>query len=237
MNTNYDQKLMENEFYSRFHPEYLPYVGDNYDKTKILLCGESNYIDDSNSDLSDDVLRLIESPEWYTTDSRDSEKLPSEGCIDWCQNRDIIVSCLRDKKNGDSIPRSFYMYINPAKVFLDVFPQIGNSWDAFTYFASMNYYQKPARKTGKSIEPTQFDNQFAVDNLCRVVKVLKPETIIFLSKKSFLAFKDSEPEELKDMYIGVCAHPTCAWWNRDDGRHGREVFKNIIKERVSIILP
>lgn len=46
MNTNYDRALMEIEFFGRFHPEYLPYVGDNYVKTKILLLGESNYIDE-----------------------------------------------------------------------------------------------------------------------------------------------------------------------------------------------
>lgn len=235
LNTNYDNEFNKIEFFDRFHPEYLPYVGDNYDKTKLLLCGESNYIDESN--LSADVIRLIESPDWYTTDSRDQNKLPYAGCIGWCNNREIINSVLDNKQNRKSISKSHYMYINPAKVFLDVFPQIGNSWDAFTYFASMNYYQKPASKTGKSIEATQHDNQFAADNLLRVINVLKPETIIFLSKKSLWAFKASEPNDLKNIFIGSCAHPTSPWWNRNDGDFGREAFKNIIQERVTISLP
>ncbi|KNZ40613.1 hypothetical protein [Acetobacterium bakii] len=230
---DYDNEFKKIEFYGRFHPEYLPYVGKNYDKTKILLCGESNYI--KESELEPDEIQLIKSTEWYTTNSGDKEKLPDENCIDWCQNRKIISSALSGKKNGDSIPRAHYnMYIKPAIVFLDIFPQIGNPWDAYTYFASMNYYQKPAVRTGKSIESTIEDNQFAAANLSRVVNVLKPETIIFLSKKSYRAFKANEPDELKELDIDACAHPTCAWWNRDNGNHGRELFKKIIKKRITI---
>lgn len=232
MNTNYDAELEKIEFYGQFHHEYLPYVGDNYDKTKILLLGESNYIDEVN--LSGDVISLIQSPEWYTTDSRDEEKLPGEGCIDWCHNRKIINDTLEKKKNGQSTSPAHNMYINPAKAFSEVFPQVANPWDAFTYFASMNYFQKPATKTGKSIVPKLEDQQFAVANLCHVVSVLKPETIIFLSKKAFWSYKANIPVELKELYIKPCAHPTCAWWNRDNGKHGREVFKNIIKERMTI---
>lgn len=233
MNT-YDDELEKIPFYGRFHPEYLPFVGENYDKTKILLCGESNYIDTSNPKLSADVMQLIESPDWYTTDS---EKLPYERCIEWCNNRDIINNTLERKKNGKSVSPAHNMYINPAKAFLEVFPQIVNPWDAYTYFASMNYFQKPASKKGQSIEQTVEDNQFAADNLCRVVRVLKPETIIFLSKKSYWAFKANEPDELKELYIKACAHPTCVWWNDKKGNHGREVFKKIIKDRVTITLP
>ena len=234
MNTNYDSELKKIEFYDRYHPEYLPYVGDNYDKSKILLLGESNYVDADN--LSADVISLIESPEWYTTDARDEEKLPSEGCIDWCQNRDIINSALNGKQNGFSLPRSHYnMYIKPANIVSEVFPQIANPWDAFSYFASMNYFQKPATKSGKSIEQMLEDDQFAVSNLCRVVSVLKPETIIFLSKKAHWSFEANKPEELKELYIDACAHPPCAWWNRDNGKHGREKFKTIITERVTIV--
>lgn len=233
MNKNYDSELKRIEFYERYHPEYLPYVGDNYDKTKILLLGESNYVDADN--LSADVLRLIESPKWYTTDSRDEEKLPSEGCIDWCHNRDIINGTLDRKKNGQKTSPAHNMYINPAKALIEVFPQVAKPWDAFTYFASMNYFQKPATKTGKSIEPKLEDKQFAATNLCHVVSVLKPETIIFLSKKAFWAFEANKQEELKELYIKACAHPTCAWWNRDNGKHGRVKFKEIITKRVSIL--
>lgn len=231
----YDDQLKKIEFYGKFHPEYLPYIGENYDKTKILLCGESNYIDEGK--LSDAVIELIKSSDWYTTDSSDKEKLPDEDCIDWCQNRRIINSALNGRQNGIPLPPSHYnMYIKPVKAFLDIFPQIGNTWDAYTYFASMNYFQKPASEKGQSIKQTLEDEQFAAINLNRVVNVLKPETIIFLSKKAYGAFKANQPDELKDVYIGACAHPTCPWWNRAEGKHGREAFKTIIKERASASL-
>lgn len=232
MNTSYDNELKRIEFYDRYHPEYLPYVGDNYDKSKVLLLGESNYIDESNPLLSADVLRLIDSSLWYTTAS---EKLPKNGCIDWCHNRNIINDTLEKKKNGQKTSPAHNMYINPAKAFIEVFPQIANPWDAFSYFASMNYFQKPATKTGRSIKPKLEDEQFAAANLCHVVSVLKPETIIFLSKKALWAFEANEPEELKKLYIEACAHPTCAWWNRKNGEYGREAFKKIILERVTIL--
>lgn len=234
MNTSYDNELKKIEFYDRYHPEYLPYVGDNYDKTGVLLLGESNYVDADN--LSADVIRLIKSPEWYTTDSRDEEKLPSEGCIDWCHNRAIINGTLDNKKKGLKTSPAHNMYINPAKAFIEVFPQVTNPWDAFTYFASMNYFQKPTPEKGQSFELTIEDNLFAADNLRRVVKDLKPETIIFLSKKSYWAFKANEPEELKELYIKASVHPNCAWWNDKKGNHGWEDFKNINRERVTCAL-
>lgn len=61
------------------------------------------------------------------------------------------------------------MYIKPAKVFLDIFPQIENPWNAYSYFASMNYFQKPASKKGQSIKQTIEDEQFAAINLSHVV--------------------------------------------------------------------
>ena len=234
MNESYDNELKKIEFYDRYHPEYLPYVGDNYDKTGVLLLGESNYIDETNPDLTADVLRLIDSSLWYTTAS---EKLPKDGCIDWCNNRYLIVEeTFEKKKKGQRTSPAHNMYLNPAKAFIEVFPQVANTWDAFTYFASMNYFQKPATKTGKSISQKKEDEQFAAANLCHVVSVLKPETIIFLSKKAHWAFEAHKPAELNELYIGACAHPACAWWNRDNGKHGRERFKEIITKRVKIIL-
>ncbi|MEL7660375.1 hypothetical protein [Acetobacterium wieringae] len=231
MNTSYDNELKKIEFYGRFHPEYLPYVGDNYEKSKVLLLGESNYIDETNPGLTAEVLRLIDSSLWYTTAS---EYLPKDGCIDWCHNRNIINDTLEKKKNGQKTSPAHNMYINPAKAFVEVFPQVANTWDAFSYFASMNYFQKPATKTGKSISQKKEDEQFAAANLCHIVSVLKPETIIFLSKKAHWAFEANETAELKELYIDACAHPTCAWWNRDKGERGREKFKKIISERITI---
>jgi len=230
---DYDVDLKKNVFYGRFHPEYLPYIGKNYSKTKILLLGESNYVDKEY--LSAEVIQLINSTAWYATDSRDEEKLPYDRCIEWCDNREIIKYTFEGKKNGTSVSKAHNMYINPAKAFLEVFPKIGHPWVAFSYFASMNYFQKPTTEKGQSFEPTIEDNLFAADNLRQVVNVLQPETIIFLSKKAHWAFEAHKPAELNELYIDACAHPTCAWWNRDNGKHGREKFKTIITERVTIV--
>lgn len=116
--------------------------------------------------LDNDVIQRIKSFDWYITDSGDKEKLPDDNCISWCNNRDIINSALSGNHNGFSLPRAHYnMYIKPAKALLEVFPKIGEPSDAYTYFASMNYYQKPASKKGQSIEATAEDNQFATENL------------------------------------------------------------------------
>ncbi|MEL7660376.1 hypothetical protein [Acetobacterium wieringae] len=234
MNTNYDRELMEIEFYDRFHPEFMPYVGDNYEKAKILLCCEEPFVDGNK--LSADVVRLIESPDWYTTVSSVRDKLPYEDCIEFCQNRVIINDMMMTKENGKKTDVAHNLYLNPAKIFREVFPQIENPWDAFSYFAWMNYFQKPATKFVKNLIPVPHDCQFAVDNLCRVVNVLKPKLIIFLSKTSFQALKTNMPDDLRDMTIRACAHPTGPWWSRDYGRVGREAFRNIIKEHATIEL-
>lgn len=43
MNYNYDNDLNELVFF-KMHPDYLPFIGDAFDKYRILIVGESHYI-------------------------------------------------------------------------------------------------------------------------------------------------------------------------------------------------
>ena len=49
MNKKYDAKFKEVPFYE-IHPEYIPFVGNEYDTYRILLIGESHYIEQKNDE-------------------------------------------------------------------------------------------------------------------------------------------------------------------------------------------
>lgn len=47
-NVNYYDKLKNIEFF-KIHPELIPYVGEKFDKYKILHVGESHYINQNEN--------------------------------------------------------------------------------------------------------------------------------------------------------------------------------------------
>ena len=57
---DYDNELSRVLHYA-FHPEMIPFVGKHYPDARILLVGESHYLD-----LSDQE-RILDVAKWYTT--------------------------------------------------------------------------------------------------------------------------------------------------------------------------
>ena len=223
----YDDKLnkIHGAFFGNIHPELLPYIGKNYEKTKILLVGESHYVDDSKEYSFED---------WYTVPVE--EKHPLSEYKKWFDTRQTIARFINGEYNGVEAGRgNRRMFENPLKVFHDYAKNSisDNGKEDFCYFAFMNFFQRPASKNGKSIKNTDNDNKIANEILTEVIKITKPETVIFLSKKAHKTYKKFYGTSLPcDVRVEAVAHPTCMWWNREEGKYGHKKFAAILEETL-----
>lgn len=206
-NTAYDTELMQIPHY-QVHPEMMPFVGEHYKKGEsILLVGESHYIKDI--DKASKSHRFYYENLWY------SVKLPIDfPCVTWFTTRDVIHRfqvCRRSKSSS--------MFRNPAKAAAESWKleSITDS-EVFGAFAFMNFFQRPAEKEGDSIHNNHSDNQNALDVLIAVISIIKPQKVIFLSKKSYEVYKECAGNTLvTNDYIDYVDHPTCAAWHTENG--------------------
>lgn len=199
--TQYDDQLREIPHY-QVHPEMLPFVGKHYPNTRILLVGESHYLE------SCDTSKFSKPEEWYHT--------PFEAYqFDYPGNfntRYVIHKYLIKDRS-----RSHSMFRNPAKTLIEAWnlTNVDDS-EAFCAFAFMNYFQRPEVKTGQSIKIEKNDEDVAFKTFCRVVDILQPQMIVVLSQKSYeTCFSGGLNSNFQ--IIEYTAHPTCSYWNGSDG--------------------
>lgn len=199
--TDYDYALAAIPHYS-YHPEMMPFVGRHYPKTRILLVGESHYLDEKDRDRISDITK------WYSTRTGDYEF-----CYPGFFNtRSVVHSfliCRRSKAHS--------IFRNPANALIHAWAlnDVSDS-EAFCAFAFMNYYQRPACVYGKSIVDEEADNKSAYENLKNVISALKPHITIFLSKKAYLAYS-GQRDATKDPDAAYVNHPTCSGWHNENG--------------------
>ena len=207
---DYDDQLKHLDHY-KIHPEMLPYIGRNYPQVKILILGESHYAStEDEKKISDD---------WYNTPLDKNFNKPW-----WFNTRHVVNNYLCGRRS-----KAHSMFRNPAKALIEAWKlEKVNDSEAFTAFAFMNYFQRPADRKGESIQAKSLDNEKAYINLREVVKVIKPQKIIFLSQKAFNAFRalSESDEKLYDVdYIEWTDHPTSKYWN---SCNGKEKLKSIL---------
>ena len=225
MNTNYDAALKQikcagadRAFYGELHPELMPYVGDNYDKTGILLVGESHYVE--NADQAE-----FNALDWYNNPVPEEVENPFRKYISWFDTRKVIRRYMEHERG-----KGHKIFSDPAKCLMELKPEIENDCEAFTYYAFMNYFQRPALEEGKSINADENDKKYAADLFDKVLEVIKPKTVVFLSKKAYWDYMEwGKPTEGHKLYS--VSHPTSPWWyrNNNNGECGRQSFKKILE--------
>ena len=207
--TVYDNELRQIIHYKN-HQEMLPFIGKKYSITRILLLGESHYVCPKDKD------KILDN--WYEqeVDSRFEEPW-------WFNTRHVVNNYLCRRRS-----KAHSMFGNPAKALIEAWGlKDVNDSEAFTAFAFMNYFQRPAVRKGKSIIANEMDKKKAFENLKAVVNVIKPLKVIFLSRKAFMAFSEFG-EKLEGVEcIGWTKHPTSKYWNDCDGK---DKFKKIVDE-------
>ena len=211
---DFDNQFLTIQVYKK-HPSLLPYIGRHYNDTRILLLGESHYLDSEE----DETAKKMEN--WYSTHTKDFKfKYPEN--LDTRLVINNYLNCRRSKAHS--------MFRKPAEALIEAWNLYDvNDSEAFTSFAFMNYFQRPEANSGKSINLNEEDKTVAYETLNKVIKIIEPKLILFLSKKAYDSYKESSGgnvgENIKFVY-----HPTSKFWNEDNGNDKAvQYFKGIPK--------
>ena len=164
MSTCYDSSFLSLPFYSS-HSYMLPFVGDDYDSPKhkkLLLVGESHYVPEGSTVHHN-------ANAWYN-----GIPVLNQEEQDWCNTRGTRE--WKSGRFGKEVDRCLNL----------VLPTGENGWQQV---ASLNYFLRPADDR-QSIEDLwnscggkDLDREFAIKNFIRVLEILKPDLIVFLSSK------------------------------------------------------
>ena len=243
MNTKYDEKFQKLEWFKR-HPQFLPFIGDNYDKYKILQIGESHYISGKKEDDGFDIYYFRD--RWWN-DACENLVAQYGTCFN---TRKVVEYCLNGGKSG-----AYNIFYNPLKSFGEVvldeeIKQIDqNNKQLYHHFAFMNFYQMPSLHKGlkfwislKNLAKDEGNSDLAkeifrkcveesIKVVDEVIDILDPNIIVFTSISARDAYKGVEYPELNGKYkddkrVIYTQHPCCSHWYRS----GKKSFEEKLKE-------
>mgnify|MGYP000888109008 FL=1 len=204
----YDNKLLEINFYknSKTHRLMLPYIGSEYEKYKVLIVGESHYLGEDN-----DREKVKDFKKWFT--DKNEIKLIKPEYI----NTRWVVKEHCDNNNK----QPFFSMIKKEIINVEKF------WDKVSF---MNFFIVPSINGSREIEVLKDMKEKSLENFENVLDVIKPNYILFLSKKSYCIFEKSNSKYLKNTF--GFGHPSSPWWSRKrkDGKKYKEEFKEKIEE-------
>ncbi len=214
--TKYDNDFNKIPFYKKY-PEYLPFIGKKFDEnSKILLLGESHYLPKSS------VVHKNPS-NWY----KGSNSLLSGEEPLWINTRRVVNNIHgKNKPIPQKWKRSRTIYRNIEKALIESgLPVVDN---LFCNLAFMNSFQRPAEVTGESIDVHPIDIEESAKVINRVIEIIKPEHICFVSSKA----SKSLVKHLKvNFEIDTVSHPASVWWNRESRKGiSRELFIQLMRE-------
>jgi len=216
MTTKYDTELQKIVEHYKHYPKMIPWIGENYSssKTKILFVGESHY-------LPMDITAHHDVDKWYLGKVKSSIK-EDRGI----NTRNVIERFVTSKKTK----KSHHIFLNMGEVLKG---EEHSAKSIYYHIAFMNFFQRPAEKTGGSIQVKQKDIDVANDTLIKVIKTIKPDIIIMGSQK---AYKHLDKEDFNELSIPLIQtpHPASAWWNRRSKKYanlsGKEALIKALKE-------
>ena len=228
----------------QIHPTLLPHVGEQYDKFRIALIGESHYLQDLQEGKKYPP-KASDYVDWY--DSRIPHGIDDETWKKYegyFNTRDMI----RQFVDGDDIK----LLKLPAEMFADVLSETHHAkTDSPCKLlagccAFFQYFQRPSLPkvhnglSWKQLVPDEGQKTFAI--VKEVLDILKPNLVFIISKKSSDAFKywckreyDNIPENIYFLY-----HTGYGQWNRKDrlvkGTTSGELFRSILCEYMKEII-
>ena len=204
----YDNKLLEIDFYknSRIHKLMLPYIGSEYEKYKVLIVGESHYLG-----KDDDREKVKDFNKWLA--DKNEIKLMNE---EYINTRKVV-----EKHCSNNNKQPFFSNIKKEIINIEKF------WDKVSF---MNFFIVPSINGSRTIAVSKDIEEKSLENFENVLDVIKPNYILFLSKKSYYIFEKSNSKYLKNTFS--FGHPSSPWWSRKrkDGKKYKEEFKEKIEE-------
>ena len=218
----YDIEFANNDFLKR-HPECLPFIGEKYDDSRLLLIGESHYIPKK-------AICYVNRSDFYDISYDDLEDGEYKG---WINTRSVFENRVYNRVDFKNF------FSNPATEIAKIInntnsPSKEQRISAMHQYAFINYFKRPAYDRGKTIRGlTDNDYKYAYEITRYIISVLKPKLIIFLSRKAYYAFCDMRKQDdvlIPESMVKSVSHPSCCWWHRKrkDGKCAREDFSNYI---------
>ena len=209
INKNFDDKLKEIEFYknSETHQFMLPYVGSDYEEYRVLLVAESHYLGNE-----EDRKKVVDFQKWY--EGKESISLSKPGHI---KTREVVNAWFTD---GNGLFKRIEKELESLKIDIKYF------WERVSF---MNFFIVPSTNGSRGIYSTKEVEEKSLNNFEQVIKILKPNYILFLSKKSYYIFaaRKSDYFNITDTFD----HPASIWWyrKRKDGRKSKDKFREKIE--------
>ena len=211
INEHYDSELKEIEFYknSIVHQLMLPYIGFNYQEHRVLLVAESHYLGNE-----EDRKKVANFKKWY--EDKGDITLSQEGYIN---TRKVVKQWF---SNGNGLFQKIEKELENASIDIKYF------WERIAF---MNFFIVPSTNGSREIYSTKEVEEKSLSNFEQVIKILKPNYILFLSKRSYYIFEKKNSEYLNK--TSSFSHPTSIWWyrKRKDGKKAKDEFK----EKIEII--
>ena len=197
----------------QLYPELYPWVGQSFHShcPRILVVGESHYLK-PDSDYHHDASA------WYA--GIDIKVRPDRA---WTITRNIIANGLANQWREKS--KSIYRNIEAAAV--DAGVSASTSDSPFHSMAFMNYFQRPAQVSGKSIVVSALDKSHSSAVLNAVLEILNPQIVIFCSVLAWRAARESVQGH-QHVRFAFTPHPATRWWHtpmrKYKGKSGRQIF-------------
>jgi len=225
IDNGFDPELLAIGHFARY-PTLMPWVGAGYRQApiRIMVLGESHYLEPTNT--------LHHDPQsWYAgLDLAGMHDLP------WMNTRGIIANGIDNRWKQAS--KTIYRNIANALDAGDFnFARCAN---AFLGIAFMNYFQRPAERSGHSIKVRALDIERSAEVLEKVVQVLQPDLLIVCSS---LAWRAARSRGLIDalrkagVLVKASTHPSSSWWNRPSrrlhGATGKRAFMLAVAEGMA----
>jgi len=193
--TEFDKLFKKNISHYKRHKQMIPFVGKHWGKyKKLLIIGESHYLPPESKKST------IEN--WYELKTSDL----NEAEIDFTETADLVENG-GDHQQYDSKGHTIYKNIEDAILESGFKPE--NTVNMFQYVSFMNFFQRPAQNTGKSIIHNDEDVVIANTVLKGVCSIIKPDYIYFVSSMIHPLC-----DEIEGVTVGHSCHPACSWWNR-----------------------
>ena len=231
-----------------YHPELLPYVGENYEKYKVLLIGESQYLEEALEDTKGEFLA------WYNKPTSDFTMLDADdlACFNTRKTVEAGLSPYNNSKIFKNVSKVLFEILS-QKGILDPsnLPDIRTGYaEALSYVAYFNYFQRPELNgsghgfqplrndstvvyRGQTLNYGQFEYGFAFDTTDEIINILRPNHIIFLSKRAFKSFRDYDGDNTDN--LDFVHHPSRQWNMNisDTNETSKEKFARLINEYFS----
>jgi hypothetical protein len=207
-------------FLGRMAPSLTPFIGSKYysGKTKkLFVFGESHYFPEPSK-------IHLDAERWYVQYSHNdlNKEINEVGYID---TKSIIEEAIEHDFN-----KAYTIYYRIANALNELGLKYSDEREALQHITYANFFQRPAEKTGESIEVKPIDIRMATEIALLRVQDIQPDLMVFASKKAWNCSSDFR-EEVKQLPFLYVPHPSCPWWFRSSSRgRGIDQFQGFLNE-------